>query len=440
MTLLADAEALADDLTALRRSLHADPEVGLQTPRTQQQVLDALDGLPLEVTTGESLTSIVAVLRGEHPGPAVVLRADMDGLGMAEDTGLPFASTNGAMHACGHDLHTAALVGAARLLAERRDELHGSVILMFQPGEESVGGARHMVREGLLDAAGDEVTGAYALHVFPGERGTVQYRTGPAMAGNNQLHVTFHGRGGHSSEPSGAIDPVPALFDFGSQLQVAITRRISVFDPMVASITQVDVSGGAINVIPPEASLSGTVRTLSPEGLEAARELVRDLAEGIAAAHGCTVTAELREQYPATLNDPAQTLAAVERVRALLGADRVTERETPRMSSEDFSFVAQEVPGTFLYVAASPDGVDPATAAFNHSPQVLFDDAALPTMAAMLADLALGHLAAEPRTWGRAAPRVAVGGCCLPIPLGFFTLVAAGGLAAQHLLGGGTPS
>ncbi|WP_462418465.1 M20 metallopeptidase family protein [Kytococcus sp. Marseille-QA3725] len=394
MSLLSDADALTDDLVALRRALHADPEVGLDLPRTQQRVLDALADLPLEITTGDSLSSVVAVLRGSHPGPAVILRGDMDALPVTEENDLPYRSTNGAMHACGHDLHVAGLVGAARLLAARRDELHGSVVFMFQPGEEILGGARYMLDEGLLDAAGDEVTGAYALHVFPGPRGHLQYRTGTALAGANELHVTFQGRGGHGSTPTEAVDPVPALLDFGSQLQVAVTRRISVFDPVVASITTLS-AGEAINVIPPSATLGATVRTLSREGLETFREEAQHLAERVAEAHHCTATVDFIEEYPVTVNDPAQTTRAVAGARELLGAERVIERDTPLMGSEDFSFVAQEVPGTFLFLGASPDDVDPATAAYNHSPLVLFDDAVLPTQAAVLADLALNHLAQE---------------------------------------------
>ena len=215
-SLTADAEAIADDLVTLRRELHQLPEVGLHLPETQARVLAALEGLPLEVTTGTTTTSVVAVLRGEHPGPAVILRADMDALPLTEQNDLPYRSSNGAMHACGHDLHTAALVGAARLLSERREQLHGSVILMFQPGEESLGGATYMLEEGLLDAAGVQVVAAYALHVFPGERGRIEYAVGPAMASSNRLYVTMHGAGGHGSQPHLATDPVPALFEFGT--------------------------------------------------------------------------------------------------------------------------------------------------------------------------------------------------------------------------------
>mgnify|MGYP001940331276 CR=1 FL=1 len=404
-SLTADAEAIADDLVTLRRELHQLPEVGLHLPETQARVLAALEGLPLEVTTGNTTTSVVAVLRGGHPGPAVILRADMDALPLTEQNDLPYRSSNDAMHACGHDLHTAALVGAARLLSERREQLHGSVILMFQPGEESLGGAKYMLEEGLLDAARtgetatrpagathDQVVAAYALHVFPGERGRIEYAVGPAMASSNRLYVTMHGAGGHGSQPHLATDPVPALLEFGTALQARITRAFSVFDPVVATVTQLS-AGDAVNVIHPSAHLGATVRTVSDEALDGIEAEVHRLAEHVAAAHGCTAEVEFVRQYPVTHNDPDATEQAARWLRELFGDEAVTRHPTPRMTGEDFSFVANEVPGVFLYVGASPDDVDPTTAAFNHSPLVLFDDAVLPTMAATLSHLALRRLA-----------------------------------------------
>lgn len=404
-SLTADAEAIADDLVTSRRELHQLPEVGLHLPETQARVLAALEGLPLEVTTGNTTTSVVAVLRGAHPGPAVILRADMDALPLTEQNDLPYRSSNGAMHACGHDLHTAALVGAARLLSERREQLHGSVILMFQPGEESLGGAKYMLEEGLLDAARtgetatrpagathDQVVAAYALHVFPGERGRIEYAVGPAMASSNRLYVTMHGAGGHGSQPHLATDPVPALFEFGTALQTRITRAFSVFDPVVATVTQLS-AGDAVNVIHPSAHLGATVRTVSDEALDAIEAEAHRAAENIARAHGCTAEVEFARQYPVTHNDPDATEQAAGWLRELFGDEAVTHHPTPRMTGEDFSFVAQQVPGVFLYVGASPDDVDPTTAAFNHSPLVLFDDAVLPTMAATLSHLALRRLA-----------------------------------------------
>src|SRR5690606_25005369 len=287
MTLSAEAQDLLPDLVALRRRLHQVPEIGLDLPQTQAIVLEALEGLPLEITTGSATTSVVAVLRGGRPGPTVLLRGDMDGLPVTEATDLPYAATTGTMHACGHDLHTAGLVGAARLLSAHREELTGSVVFMFQPGEEGFGGAKVMLEEGLLDVSGDKPVAAYAIHVFPGTRGEFQYRGGPALGGSNVLQVTVTGRGGHGSQPHRAADPVAALVSIAGELQTMVTRRFSVFDPVVLTITQL-TGGQAVNVIPETASLGATVRTLSHESVELMRQATKQLADGIAAAHGCT--------------------------------------------------------------------------------------------------------------------------------------------------------
>ncbi|RBP61905.1 hippurate hydrolase [Brevibacterium sanguinis] len=387
-----EAAALLPELTALRRDLHREPEIGLDLPLTQRKVLDALDGLPLEITLGQATTSVTAVLRGGHPGPVVLLRGDMDGLPVAEETGLDYAGTNGNMHACGHDLHTAGLVGAAKLLAARADEIHGSVVFMFQPGEEGYKGAKVMLDEGLLDVAGQRPIAAYGIHVAPGPRGTFSIKSGPALAGSNTLEITVTGKGGHGSQPQTAVDPVPALLAIASELQTMVTRRFSVFDPVVLSVTQLQ-AGEAINVIPAQASLGATVRTLSPESVETMRTETTRLAAGIASAHGCTAEVDFEVQYPVTVNTPEQTDWVAAELRGLFGEERIEIVDQPLMGSEDFSFVLEEVPGTFFFLHCSPDGLDPATAAWNHSPHVLFDDAVLADEAAALAHLALTRLA-----------------------------------------------
>ena len=307
MSLVEEATAIAPGLIELRRELHQVPEVGLDLPKTQALVLDALAGLPLEISTGKELTSVVGVLRGGQPGPTVLLRGDMDALPVVEETGLAYAAENGNMHACGHDLHTTGLVGAAKLLSAHRDELNGNVIFMFQPGEEGLGGAGYMMREGLLSAAGDKPIAAYALHVWSqAARGTFQLRPGTIMASSNQLHITVHGKGGHGSSPDRTIDPVPVVAELVLALQTYATRRVNVFDPVVITVTQLE-AGVAINVIPNTARLGATVRTLSDAMLEQLTRELPALAERIAAAHGCTVDARLDPQYPVTVNDAGRT-------------------------------------------------------------------------------------------------------------------------------------
>lgn len=391
-TLLEEARALLPELQELRRTLHQVPEIGLDLPETQKHVLAALEGLDLEITLGRDLHSVTAVLRGGRPGPSVLLRGDMDALPVLEATGLDYASTNGNMHACGHDLHTAGLVGAVKLLHARRAELAGDVIFMFQPGEEGHGGAGIMIEEGLLDAAGAPPIAAYAIHVAPGPRGVVGTRSGPVMAGANEIYITVNGKGGHGSAPFSAIDPVPALVEIAQALQVMVTRKLTVFDPVVLTITQLS-AGEAVNVIPPSASLGATLRVMSPETLEIVRREATQLAAGIAAAHGCTADTRVEMRYPVTFNDGERTERALGIMRELLGEQRVLEMPTPVMGSEDFSLVLNEIPGTFIMLSATPEGVDLATADYNHSPGVLFDDAVLGDQAAVLAQLAITTLA-----------------------------------------------
>ena len=387
----AEGQDLLPDLVSLRRDIHREPEVGLHLPRTQEKILDALDGLGLEITTGKSLSSVTAVLRGGEDGPSVLLRGDMDALPVEELTDLEYASTNGAMHACGHDLHVAGLVGAARLLAAQQRDISGNVIFMFQPGEEGDGGAGLMIEEGVLEAAGEKPVAAYGVHVRPGPLGVFRTRPGTLMAGANELRITVHGSGGHGSQPHNALDPVPALVEIAAALQVMATRKFSVFDPIVLTVTQLE-AGRAINVIPDTARLGASVRTLSAESVDRLIVETKALADGIAAAHGCTAEVSFEILYPMTENDPSRTFEAIRELREMFGEERVIQSRDPLMGSEDFSLVLQKIPGAFLFLGATPPEVDPATAAWNHSPRVLFDDSVLADQAAALALLAFNRL------------------------------------------------
>lgn len=382
-----EALSLTTELRDLRRELHRNPELGLELPYTQKMILDALEGLPLEITTGQGLNSVVAVLRGGKPGPTILLRGDMDALPIEEATGLDYASTNGNMHACGHDLHVTGLVGAAKLLSAHQAELAGTVAFMFQPGEEGQGGAKIMLEEGMFESIGATPDAAYAIHVAPGVPGTFVSRPGTVMAGANTLHVTMHGKGGHSSRPEDSTDPIRPLMEFGQALYSMITGSFSVFDPIVAEVTQLE-AGNAVNIIPATAKLGASVRTLSAESTTKFPVLATQLAQSIAAAHGCTAEVVWNEQYPVTINDARETEFVAATLKDTFGAERYVQAPDPVMGSEDFSFVLNEVPGAFLFFFVSPEGVDPATAATNHSPEVLFDDAHLPDQAAALATLA----------------------------------------------------
>ena len=390
--LLDEARADLPSLVELRRDLHRHPEVGLALPRTRERVLAAIADLPLEVTTGRSVGSVTAVLTGERPGPTVLLRADMDALPLQEETGLPFASAvDGTMHACGHDLHVTMLVGAARLLARRRGELAGRVVLMFQPGEEGYHGARAMIEEGLLDGP-DAPTAAFAIHVGTRYRsGTVHLRPGPLLAAGDTIRVTVRGAGGHASAPHLAVDPITVAAEIVLGLQTMVTRSIEIFDPAVLTIASIS-AGTTTNVIPETASLQGTMRTLSATTRERMRQNVRRVAEGIAAAHGATVDVELEPGYPVTANDPAFAAHVTGVATALLGDDGVSQLDAPIMGAEDFSYVLERVPGAMAFLGASPPDREPGEGPQGHSNRVVFDESAMPVGAALYAAVALAEV------------------------------------------------
>ncbi len=390
-----EAAKLAEEIAELRHSIHSDPEIGLHLPKTQAKVLAALDGLPLEISTGQALSSVTAVLRGDQPGPVVLLRGDMDALPVTEETGLPYASaTPGAMHACGHDLHTAMLAGAARLLAARQADLPGTVIFMFQPGEEGYAGARHMINEGVLDAAGPRPVAAYGLHVTANKLpcGKFSTRPGPMLAAADQITVTVHGRGGHASQPHRAADPIPAACEMVLALQTMVTRKFDVFDPVVLTVGSFH-AGTTDNVIPDQATFLATARSYSAASRIALANLVPALIRDIASAHGLTADAEYATEYPVTINDAAEAAFATATIADVFGPDRGEVAEFPITGAEDFSFVLEEIPGAFVFLGACPPDRDPDSAPTNHSARALFDDAALADGTALYAELALRRLA-----------------------------------------------
>jgi len=393
---LHDAIAISGDIAELRHAIHRDPEIGLDLPRTQRKVLDALDGLPLEISRGRSLSSVTAVLRGGKPGRTVLLRGDMDALPVAERTGLPYASAvEGVMHACGHDLHTAMLAGAAGLLSARQPELPGNVIFMFQPGEEGLGGARQMIDEGVLDAAGERPVAAFGLHVASGllPLGVSMSRPGTMMAAADTLEVTVRGHGGHASQPHRAADPIPAACEIVIALQTMVTRRFDVFDPVVITVGSFH-AGTTDNVIPDEARFEATVRSFSAEARAAVAAAAPTLVRQIAAAHGLTAEVQYVGNYPVTVNNAAEVAFAEQAIAGVLGEGRFVAAPNPITGSEDFSYVLEQVPGAFIMLGACPPDADPATAPFNHSADAVFDDRALADGTALYAELALRRLVA----------------------------------------------
>jgi len=394
MELRERAAAIHSDLEELRHALHREPEIGLHLPMTQKKVVDALGGMPLAITTGERLSSVTGVLRGDQPGATVLLRGDMDALQVQEMTGVPFSSTiDGIMHACGHDLHTAMLVGAARLLAERRSELPGEVIFMFQPGEEGCDGAGHMLAEGVLDVTGDRPAAAYAIHVMSSTwaHGVFTTRAGTMMAASDALTVSVMGSGGHGSAPHLARDPVPAACEMVAGLQTLLTRTV---DPLETAVITVGSfhAGTRRNVIPEAAHFDATVRTFSPSVREQIAVACVRLCKGIAAAHGLEVEATYHTEYPVTVNDADETRFAAGVVDDVFGPERFVPMANPVTGAEDFSRLLNEVPGAMTFLGAVPMHEDPTTAAYNHSAYATFDDAVLSDGAALYAELAWRRL------------------------------------------------
>jgi amidohydrolase len=398
--LAAEAGAVLDDVVALRRDLHQHPELALDLPRTQARVLEALAGLPLRVRTGERQTSIVADLDGDRQGPTVLLRADMDALPMPEDTGLDYASqVSGVMHSCGHDAHTAMLVGAARVLADRRADLNGRVRLLFQPGEEGAGGAAIALDEGLLAAntdgeggGGEPVSWAFAIHQSPSiPSGLVGCKGGALLASADELHIRVRGRGGHASMPHHANDPIPVACEIVQALQTWVTRRVDVFTPAVVTVARIR-AGSASNVIPETATLDGTVRTVTARVRGEAQAAVRRIAEHVAAAHDMVAEVAIEDGYPVTVNDGPAAEEVLDTACWLLGEDQTVVMPAPVMGAEDFSYILNQVPGAMAFLGTRPPGVPAAEVAPNHSNRMVLDESALAAGVALYAAAALQHL------------------------------------------------
>lgn len=389
-----------DRAIAMRRRLHEWPELGNDLPRTRDEVLASIEDLPVDVTLHETTSGVTALLEGTRPGPTILLRGDMDALPMPEDTGLEFSSrVDGCMHACGHDTHTAMLASAARVLAERRDEIAGRVLFMFQPGEEGHHGAKHMLDEGLLDVPAmsdgseSKVEGAFAIHTTSAlPTGWVSTRSGAVMASADVLRITVTGRGGHASEPHRALDPIPVACEIVTALNLMITRSIDVFDPAVLTVGRIH-AGTTNNVIPETAMIEGTIRAVSESTRSKVHDGVKRVAEGIAAAHGCDVEATIDYGYPVTTNDDRFADFALGLAREVAGHRSTVELPHPVMGAEDFSYLLNEVPGSMVFLGATPLSMDLSKAAPNHSNRVYFEESAMQTGIALYAATALRKLA-----------------------------------------------
>ena len=373
-------EKFGEKIVALRRDIHREPELGFDTEKTAEKVLGALEGLPLDLKTGVAQNGIVATLWGEGEGPTVGLRADMDALPIEEETGLPFASEiEGRMHACGHDGHTSMLVGAAHALSGMRDRLGGTVKFVFQPAEEGGGGGGVMVDEGVAD----DLSSIFALHVWPGlPFGKVATKAGPIMAAADAFEMEIRGSGGHGAMPHLAADAVVIAAQVVTALQTVVSREVDPVEPAVLTVGEIG-AGTAFNIIPEKARLGGTVRTLNPDLRERMPGRMEAVASGVAKGMRGDANLDYTFSYPVTVNDEGAANHALDVAEDLFGAESVLELPNPSMTSEDFAFFLEKVPGAFIWLGVGED------VSGLHTPQFAFDEEILPRGSALLVALAL---------------------------------------------------
>jgi len=399
-------DALLARVVEWRRDFHQHPELSNREFRTSGKVAAHLRSLGLAPQTGIAHTGVIAILKGSKPGPRLAIRADMDALPVSERNDLPFASTTtaeyrgqsvGVMHACGHDAHTAILMGVAEALVSIKDELPGEVMFIFQPAEEGSpegedGGAALMLKEGLFDHFKPDAV--FGLHVVANVPvGMVAVRPGPAMASADSFEIRVIGRQTHGSQPWGGIDPVVAASDLVSTAQTIISRRTNI-SKLPAVVTFGAINGGVrYNIIPDEVELLGTIRTFD-ESMR--KDIIADLinvAEHVAAAHGAHVHTHkvpLEHGVPVTVNDPALTARMRPSLEKAIGKDKVIE-PLPGMGSEDFSYFANEIPAMFFFVGATP-AEHVGKAAVNHSPEFFMDEGALEVGLRSMLQVALDYL------------------------------------------------
>ncbi|HEY0969487.1 MAG TPA: amidohydrolase [Gemmatimonadales bacterium] len=389
---------------AWRRDIHEHPELSNREVRTGKLVADHLRSLGIEVRSEVAHTGVVGVLRGGKPGPVVALRADMDALPVTEETDLPFRSTVrstyngqevGVMHACGHDAHTAMLMGAAEVLARMKDDLAGTVVFLFQPAEEGVpagetGGAGLMIEEGAL--ANPKVDAVFGLHVFSTmPTGKIGYRAAGIMAGSDNLRIVVRGRQTHGALPWEGVDPIVAAAQVVTGLQTVISRQADL--TVAPAIVTVGVirGGTRFNIIPDSVMMEGTIRTFDPAMQKEIHANVKRTAEKIAESAGATAEVTIAIGNPVTYNDPALTERMLPTLRRVAGAESVVLAQ-PTTTAEDFSRYQKVVPGMFVFLGVADPKVDPATIAANHSPRFMVDESALPVGVRTLVGLATDYL------------------------------------------------
>jgi amidohydrolase len=386
---LKEAEAIKDEIIRLRRDIHEHPELGREEFETAKKVESYLRGLGIP-TRRAADTGVIGLLEGRAGGSTVGLRADMDALALEERSDVPYASKRpGVMHACGHDCHTAALLGTAKILSRFKGQLPGNVKFFFQPDEEGDGGAQRMIDEGGME--NPKVTAMFGAHVDIGlPTGHIGLRPGKAHAASDEFDITIKGRGSHGARPQEGIDAIAIGAQVVTALQQYVSRQTGPLDPAVVTIGTFNSRGGQRNVISDEVKMTGTIRTLAPETRRAAREAVRRIAGGVANAMGAEAEIVMTESYPGVVNDPAMTALAGEAAKALLGDDAVVTIDEPSMGTEDFGIFLERVPGTFYLAGVYNEGKGTAFPA--HNSRFCVDEDALPILSALHASVAWKYL------------------------------------------------
>ena len=400
------AQAEEAKVIAWRRDFHQHPELGNEETRTAGIVAAHLKKLGLEVQTGVARTGVVGILRGGKPGPVVALRADMDALPVTETTGLAFASTVkttylgqpvGVMHACGHDAHTAMLMGAAEVLSQVKKDLPGTIKFIFQPAEEgsvpgTEGGAQLMVKEGVLD--NPKVDAVFGIHIdAQTEAGKLTYRPGGTMASSDRFTIKVLGKGAHGANPWNSVDPVVTAAQIITGLQTIVSRQVDLVEDAAVVTVGTLKSGVRYNVIPADAEMSGTIRALNPKTQQQLWAAIRRTAKGIAESAGATAEVTIEPYVPVTLNDLPLTARMLPTLQAVAGSAANVKEIKAQTGAEDFAFYANKAPGLFLFVGGMKKGTDPATTADHHTAGFLLDESGFTLGVKTLATLAADYLA-----------------------------------------------
>ena len=401
------ADALEDQVIEWRRHFHEHPELSNREDDTAAYVAERLRALDIDVTTGVAHTGVVGVLEGGRPGPVVGLRADMDALPVRERVDVPFASTatgtyNGervpVMHACGHDTHMAMLLGAATILSEMRDELPGTVKFIFQPAEEGApngeeGGADLMIKEGALQ--NPDVDVIFGLHInSQTEVGTIKYRPGSIMAASDVFRITVNGKQTHGSTPWTGVDPIVTAAQIITGLQTVVSRQAELTkNAAVVSVGKIE-GGVRSNIIPEQASMVGTIRTLDTAMQDKVHADIRRTATRIAESMGATADVDINRGYPVTHNDPDLTAAMAPTLERVAGAENV-EVINPITGAEDFSYFQRKVPGLYFFVGGMPEGMDPSEAPPHHTPDFYIDESGMTLGVRAMASLTVDYMRAH---------------------------------------------